>query len=230
MSLAMSEHERQEFLAGVHVGVISIERADGPALTVPIWYGYEPGGLVWIITGAESLKARLLNAARGFSLCAQTEEAPFYKYVSVEGPIVAVAPIELEADRRRLAHRYFGPELGDAYVASTGEGGGFRFFMRPTRWWSVDYAKGTPSQPVAVATITLPKALGPLDGVEHVASSCRAVMASLLDDDGSVPLDQVEEFHTPAETAAGAAEYAKESAPSGRPAVNGCRDEAACRG
>jgi nitroimidazol reductase NimA-like FMN-containing flavoprotein (pyridoxamine 5'-phosphate oxidase superfamily) len=46
MSLAMSEHERQEFLAGVHVGVISIERADGPPLTVPIWYGYEPGGLV----------------------------------------------------------------------------------------------------------------------------------------------------------------------------------------
>jgi len=44
MSLAMSEHERQEFLAGVHVGVISIERADGPPLTVPIWYGYEPGG------------------------------------------------------------------------------------------------------------------------------------------------------------------------------------------
>jgi nitroimidazol reductase NimA-like FMN-containing flavoprotein (pyridoxamine 5'-phosphate oxidase superfamily) len=40
----MSEHERQEFLAGVHVGVISIERVDGPPLTVPIWYGYEPGG------------------------------------------------------------------------------------------------------------------------------------------------------------------------------------------
>src|SRR5687767_6892054 len=76
MSLAMSEHERQEFLAGVHVGVISIERVDGPPLTVPIWYGYEPGGLVWIITGAESLKGRLLHAARRFSLCAQTEEPP----------------------------------------------------------------------------------------------------------------------------------------------------------
>ena len=196
MSLAMSEHERQEFLAGVHVGVISIERADGPPLTVPIWYGYEPGGLVWIITGAESLKGRLLNAARRFSLCAQTEEPPFYKYVSVEGPIVDVAPAELEADRRPLAHRYFGPELGDAYVASTDEEGNLKFSMRPTRWWSVDYAKVTPSEPVAFATITLPKALGPLDGVEHVASSCRAVMASLLDDDGSVPLDQVEVFHT----------------------------------
>ena len=92
----MSEHERQEFLAGVHVGVISIERADGPPLTVPIWYGYEPGGLVWIIAGAESLKGRLLNAARRFSLCAQTEEPPFYKYVSVEGPIVDVSPAELK--------------------------------------------------------------------------------------------------------------------------------------
>jgi nitroimidazol reductase NimA-like FMN-containing flavoprotein (pyridoxamine 5'-phosphate oxidase superfamily) len=141
MSLAMSEHKRQEFLAAVHVGVISIERADGPPLTVPIWYGYEPGGLVWIITGADSLKGRLLDAARRFSLCAQTEEPPFYKYVSVEGPIVDVTPAELEADRRPLAHRYFGPELGDAYVASTDEDGGLRFSMRPTRWWSVDYAK-----------------------------------------------------------------------------------------
>lgn len=141
MSLAMSEHERQEFLAGVHVGVISIERADGPPLTVPIWHGYEPGELVWIITGAESLKGRLLNAARRFSLCAQTEEPPFYKYVSVEGPIVDVAPAELEADRRPLAHRYFGPELGDAYVASTDEESSLKFSMRPTRWWSVDYTK-----------------------------------------------------------------------------------------
>jgi len=97
MSLAMNEHERQEPLAGVHIGVIAIERADGPPLTVPIWYGYEPGGLVWIITGAESLKGRLLNAARRFSLCAQTEEPPFYKYVSVEGPIVDVAPAELRS-------------------------------------------------------------------------------------------------------------------------------------
>ena len=46
MDLRMSEDERQAFLAGVHIGVISIEREDGPPLTVPIWYGYEPGGNV----------------------------------------------------------------------------------------------------------------------------------------------------------------------------------------
>ena len=141
MSLVMSKHERQEFLAGLHVGVISIERVDGPPLTVPIWYGYEPGGLVWIITGADSLKGRLLNAARRFSLCAQTEEPPFYRYVSVEGPIVDVARADLEADRRPLAHRYFGAELGDAYVAGTDGNDNLKFSMRPTRWWSVDYSK-----------------------------------------------------------------------------------------
>ena len=140
-ALAMSRAEREAFLSAVRIGVISVaEEGRGP-LTVPIWYGYEPGGLVWIITGAESLKGRLLNAARRFSLCAQTEEPPFYKYVSVEGPIVDVAPAELEADRRPLAHRYFGPELGDAYVASTDEEGNLKFSMRPTRWWSVDYTK-----------------------------------------------------------------------------------------
>ncbi len=109
--------------------------------TSTISHGNEPGRLVWIITGAESLKGRLLNAARRFSLCAQTEEPPFYKYVSVEGPIVDVAPAELEADRRPLARRYFGPELGDAYVASTDGEGNLKFSMRPTRWWSVDYTK-----------------------------------------------------------------------------------------
>ena len=137
----MSSEERERYLADVHVGVIAVERPDRAPLSVPIWYGYEPGGLVWIITGAESRKARLLNAARRFSLCAQTEEPPFYKYVSVEGPVVDMSPAELEADRRPLAHRYFGPELGDAYVADTPGDGNLKFSMRPTRWWSVDYAK-----------------------------------------------------------------------------------------
>ena len=143
MSLAMTEHERQEFLADVHVGVISIERADGPPLTVPIWYGYEPGELVWIITGPDTVKGKLLDAARRFSLCAQTEEPPFYKYVSVEGPIVDVGPADLEADRRPLARRYFGEELGDLYVADTADEGGLKFSMRPDRWWTVDYSKLT---------------------------------------------------------------------------------------
>lgn len=137
----MTEAERQAFLAALHVGVISIERADGPPLTVPIWYDYEPGGDLWVLTPVTSLKGRLLDRARRFSLCAQTEEPPLYSYVSVEGPVVSVEPADTEAHSRPMAHRYFGAELGDLYVESTAGDESVKWTMRPERWWSVDYSK-----------------------------------------------------------------------------------------
>ena len=89
MSTAMTKQERERFLADLHVGIVSVaEEGRGP-LTVPIWYSYEPGGEVRVVIGGTSRKAQLLRTARRFSLCAQTE-APPYKYVSVEGPIVAI--------------------------------------------------------------------------------------------------------------------------------------------
>jgi hypothetical protein len=39
--------------------------------------------------------------------------------VSVEGPVVAIEPADLERDRRPLARRYFGAELGDQYIEGT---------------------------------------------------------------------------------------------------------------
>ena len=99
MSLRMTKEEREAFLADVHVAVISVaEDAHGP-LVVPIWYSYEPGGEIRIITGRTSRKGKLLERAGRFSLCVQTETLP-YKYVSVEGPIVAVEAADLERDRR----------------------------------------------------------------------------------------------------------------------------------
>jgi len=60
MALTMTKLEREAFLAGVHVGIISIaEEGRGP-LTVPIWYAYEPGGELRVITGRNSRKGRLL--------------------------------------------------------------------------------------------------------------------------------------------------------------------------
>jgi nitroimidazol reductase NimA-like FMN-containing flavoprotein (pyridoxamine 5'-phosphate oxidase superfamily) len=84
MSLQMTREEREAFLADVHVGVLSIEEPGRGPLTVPIWYGYAPGGELWIVTERGSRKGRLLASAKRFSLCAQSE-APPYKYVSVEG-------------------------------------------------------------------------------------------------------------------------------------------------
>lgn len=139
--LRMTEAERQEFLAGVHVGVLGLERQDGPPLVLPVWYAYEPGGDVEVLTGEASLKGRLATAASRGSLCAQQEELP-YKYVSVEGSITVEPLADSRAAIKPIAIRYLGEELGSAY-ASDGDGeGSVVIRLRPERWFSVDYGKG----------------------------------------------------------------------------------------
>ena len=143
MSLAMSKTEREAFLADVHVGVMSVSEEDRGPLTVPIWYTYVPGGEVRFVTGRESRKATLLRDTGRFTLCVQTETAP-YKYVSVEGPIIGVATADVEADIRPLAHRYLGREIGDRYVAAVHGGtddDSIVVRMLPERWLSADFAK-----------------------------------------------------------------------------------------
>ena len=145
MSIAMTKRERETFLADLHVGIISIpEEGRGP-LTVPIWYSYEPGGELRVVTASTSRKARLLQHARRLSLCVQTETQP-YKYVSVEGPVVAVEPADVERDRRPLAHRYLGVQRGDRYIENTRVEyvGNVVVRMQPERWLTVDYAKAGP--------------------------------------------------------------------------------------
>jgi nitroimidazol reductase NimA-like FMN-containing flavoprotein (pyridoxamine 5'-phosphate oxidase superfamily) len=144
MSLVMSLEEREAFLAEVHVGVISIAEPGRAPLAVPIWYGYTPGGEVWVVTERGSRKGRLLEQTRRFSLCAQSETPP-YRYVSVEGPIVSIEASRLERDERPLAHRYLGRELGERYLEATGgadaRGDNVVVRMRPERWLSTDYGK-----------------------------------------------------------------------------------------
>ena len=141
MSLAMTKEERETFLAGLHVGVISVEQEGEAPLAVPIWYDYEPSAGVWIITGDTSLKARHLLAAGRFSLVAQSEEPPAYCYVSVEGPVVETRAADLDRDLRPMARRYPGNEMGDAYANATGVAGQTVFVMQPERWRTVDYRK-----------------------------------------------------------------------------------------
>jgi nitroimidazol reductase NimA-like FMN-containing flavoprotein (pyridoxamine 5'-phosphate oxidase superfamily) len=50
---ALTEQERQEFLAQPHIAVLSVASgSDRPPLTVPIWYGYQPGGDLIFFTGS----------------------------------------------------------------------------------------------------------------------------------------------------------------------------------
>jgi PPOX class probable F420-dependent enzyme len=137
----MTESERQEFLAGLHVGVLGLERSDGPPLVVPVWYSYEPGGEVVVLTSAGSLKGRLAAAAGRGSLCAQQEALP-YKYVTVEGPIeIDTLGDDARAAVEPMAIRYLGEEMGRGYAAAANADDEIRIRLRPERWFSVDYAK-----------------------------------------------------------------------------------------
>ena len=139
MSVTMSREEREQFLAGVHVGVLSVASADGSGpLAVPVWYAYRPGGTVDVITGGGTRKAAAIRAAGRFSLCAQDERPP-YKYVTVEGPVTIA---EASHDERLdLARRYLGLEGGDAYVSANPTGGQIVFRMSAERWLTVDQSK-----------------------------------------------------------------------------------------
>ena len=134
----MTQDERERFLAGVHVGVLSISR-DGAPLSAPIWYGYEPGGEIHIVIEPNSRKGRLLSPGTRVALVAQQEAMP-YKYVTVEGTVSEIQPCGAE-DVLPLAIRYLGDEIGAAYVEANPGDGIVRVSIRPDRWLTMDYGK-----------------------------------------------------------------------------------------
>ena len=136
---SMSDAEKQEFLAQLHVGVMGINEAGRGPLTVPIWYDYQPGGDLWVITGANSRKGKLLAQGDRVSLAAQTEDAP-YKYVSVEGEVSSIEPTDV-GTLTAMAKRYLGEQQGQAYADASGVEGQVTVRIQPQRWLAVDYSK-----------------------------------------------------------------------------------------
>ncbi|MGI9325422.1 MAG: pyridoxamine 5'-phosphate oxidase family protein [Pseudomonadales bacterium] len=135
----MSRTEREQFLADLHVGVLSIPNGDGPPLTAPVWYDYEPGGDYWVLTGRDSQKGKLLQEGSQVTLVAQQETLP-YAYVSVEGTVTGIRDCDKDQDTRPMARRYLGEDMGNAYTEAN-EGDSVHVRVRPNRWLTVDYGK-----------------------------------------------------------------------------------------
>ena len=137
MSTTMNAKQREAFLSDLHVGVLSISRDQKGPLTVPIWYDYETGGDVWMITSASSSKGRLLKKTARISLCVQTEQAP-YQYVSVEGPFTT-QPLRA-GQLLHMATRYLGTQGGKAYAEASPEmADSMVVCISPKTWHTVDY-------------------------------------------------------------------------------------------
>jgi PPOX class probable F420-dependent enzyme len=138
----LTESQRDEFLAGVHVAVLSVDAAGGrPPASVPIWYDYTPGGVIRISTGAGSRKAKLIERAGVVTVVVQREEPP-YQYVVVEGSVVDIerhTPVEVS---EAIAIRYLGEEGGREFVRSMEGTDSVLFSIRPDRWITADFSEG----------------------------------------------------------------------------------------
>ena len=139
--MKMNKAAREQFLAGVHVGVIAVERPDRAPLATAIWYAYEPGGEVSIFSTEDNLKVKLIRAAGRFSITVQQEQLP-YKYVTAEGDVTWVGPAD-EAEARAVAIRYLGEDAGNRFTdanqhADTESSVCIR--MQPKTWLSSDFS------------------------------------------------------------------------------------------
>ncbi|HEX4225073.1 MAG TPA: pyridoxamine 5'-phosphate oxidase family protein [Pseudonocardiaceae bacterium] len=142
MPRKLTEAERQEFLAGLHVAVLSVAATDGrPPASVPIWYAYSPGGDILISTGPASRKAKLIEKAGAVTLVVQNEQPP-YQYVVVEGTVVE-STFPSPADvRKAIAIRYLGEDGGGEFARATAGMENVLFTIRPDRWFTADYSDG----------------------------------------------------------------------------------------
>lgn len=137
--MALPREEREQFLAEPHVAALSVDAGAGRApLTLPIWYQYEPGGDIWVMTGLDTRKNQLIQAASRISLMIDRLE-PTIRYVSVEGPVIRTTPATLE-QLREISARYLPAEKVDGYVdfAWKNHGEQVVIHMRPERWVSSD--------------------------------------------------------------------------------------------
>ncbi len=135
----MTQTEKETFLADLHVGVLGLNDGDRGPLVVPIWYDYTPGGELWMITGAQSRKGKLLAAGSRVGFTAQNETPP-YTYVTVEGVVSDIRPTQADT-LLAMAVRYLGEEQGQAYAAGSTLEGQVTVRVQPTRWLAVDYSK-----------------------------------------------------------------------------------------
>ncbi|MGW1727626.1 pyridoxamine 5'-phosphate oxidase family protein [Streptomyces sp. NPDC002306] len=137
--MPLSLEEREQFLAEPHVAALSVNGEGNRApLSVPIWYQYEPGGDVWIMTGRNSRKGALIAVAGRFTLLVDRLE-PTIRYVSVEGPVVSTEPATRE-QLTEISARYLPAEKVEGYVETAWAEHGEQvvLHMRPRRWVSSD--------------------------------------------------------------------------------------------
>ena len=143
MSLAMTPAEREAFLAEVHVAVVTVadDGSCGP-LAIPLWYDYQPGGEIIVVTDGNSRKAQLIRKVGRVTVCAQTQETP-YRYASAEGPVTAIEDTITVEQRWELAVATWATRAPTRYIEATRDitDRMCAVHIRPEHWLTRNYTK-----------------------------------------------------------------------------------------
>ena len=148
MPRPLTEHEREAFLADLHVATLSVASdSDRPPLTVPVWYHYQPDGNLTFFTGSQGRKARksrLIEKAGVLSLSVQQEQLP-YKYVTVEGTVVQTDRPPAAEQILAIVRRYLPEEMAQGFVSAElerppADSELVLYTVCPDRWLTFDFS------------------------------------------------------------------------------------------
>jgi PPOX class probable F420-dependent enzyme len=140
----MSREQRERFLQGLHVAVLTTIADDGTPVPTPIWYAHRDG-MFYFRTADTS--ARIANIRRDprVSICIQ-EERPPYKAVIAYGTATIEPELKWLADW--MPRRYLGYIGAIAYNRVSQDnverGEEVTIVVRPNRMTSFDYTPETP--------------------------------------------------------------------------------------
>ena len=130
----MPESEWTAFLRkGTRTGKLSVNLASGRPTITPVWFVFEPDGVLRINTGGSSAKAKALAVDPRACLLVDLETPP-YAYVRVDATATIVDDPDLT---RRVAteigHRYMGEALAEDFGKRNSSEGQVVIEFRPTR-------------------------------------------------------------------------------------------------
>lgn len=136
----LTDTELSELLAAPEIGVLCTVDGKGRPEGSPIWFEAD-GDRIYVHVARDSKKARNVRANPHVSLTIDTRQAP-YRGVVLRGSVREI-PFD-DAVHRRVAIRYLGAEMGEAYLAMTEAAipQTVLLEMTVTSRFTWDYAKG----------------------------------------------------------------------------------------
>lgn len=131
----MTSDEYKRFLTeGTRTGKLATVRKDGRPHVAPIWFDLDLDDATLVFTTwHESVKAANIRRDPRVSICVD-EEVPPYAFVVVEGTVTVTEDADERAYwARRIAARYMGTDLAEAYGKRNAVEGELVVRVKPTK-------------------------------------------------------------------------------------------------